>query len=272
MFTSLTYNMKGFDTSVDYVRSEVDVSKPDIVFLQETWHLSNACDKLSTLHKDYMYFEQSGMDSNSTIIFGRPKGGLAIMFKRSLAGYMSKLETNSHRVCAAHMKGDGTDILIVNAYMPCDNRRCNYVNPEYQNAIESIDMLTAQHPESEYMIGADWNTDIGRRNAQTLCFYEFIERNGLLLCWNHRNSKQDYAYINHDLGHCSCVDHFILSMGLYESINACTINISPLNPSDHCVVELSLGYDVYTGTKCNVQFTKGKLAWHKAKDMEIQRY
>ena len=48
--------------------------------------------------------------------------------------------------------------------------------------------------------------------------------------------------------------------------------ISPLNPSDHCVVELSLGYDVYTGTKCNVQFTKGKLAWHKAKDIEIQRY
>ena len=58
-------------------------------------------------------------------------------------------------------------------------------------------------------------------------------------------------------------------MGLYESINACTINISPLNPSDHCVVELSLGYDVYTGTKCNVQFTKGKLAWHKAKDIDI---
>ena len=56
------------------------------------------------------------------------------------------------------------------------------------------------------------------------------------------------------------------------TINACTINISPLNPSDHCVVELSLGYDVYTGTKCNVQFTKGKLAWHKAKDIEIQRY
>ena len=54
--------------------------------------------------------------------------------------------------------------------MPCDNRRCNYVNPEYQSVIESIDVLIVQHPESEYMIGADWNTDIGRRNAQTLCF------------------------------------------------------------------------------------------------------
>ena len=58
----------------------------------------------------------------------------------------------------------------MNAYMPCDNRRCNYVNPEYQSVIESIDVLIAQHPESEYMIGADWNTDIGRRNAQTLVF------------------------------------------------------------------------------------------------------
>ena len=126
------------------------LSKPDVVFLQETWHLSNACEKLGTLHKDYTYFEQSGIDSNSTIILGRPKGDLAILFKRSLAGYMSKLETNSHRVCAAHMKRDCIDILIINAYMPCDNRRCNYVNPEYQSVIESIDVLIAQHPESEY--------------------------------------------------------------------------------------------------------------------------
>ncbi len=135
----------------------------------------------------------------------------------------------------------------IHAVTPCDNRRCDYVNHEYQSVIESIDVLIAQHPESEYMIGADWNilSDIGRRNAQTLCFYEFIDINGLLLCWNHRNSKQDFTYyVNHDLGHCSCVDHFILLMALYESIHTCSTNISPLNPSDHCVVKLTLGYDV----------------------------
>ena len=76
------------------------------------------------------------------------------------------------------MKRGGINILIIHAYMPCDNRRCNYVNPEYHNVIESIDVLVAQHPESEYMTGADWNIDIGRRNAHTLCFYEFIEING----------------------------------------------------------------------------------------------
>ena len=51
MFTSLTYNMKRFYTSVDHIRSEIDVGKPDVVFLQETWHLSNASEKLGTLHK-----------------------------------------------------------------------------------------------------------------------------------------------------------------------------------------------------------------------------
>ena len=55
----------------------------------------------------------TGIDSNPTIILGRPKGGLAILFKRSLAGYMCKLETNSHRVCAAHMKRDGIDIYTI---------------------------------------------------------------------------------------------------------------------------------------------------------------
>ena len=122
-----------------------------------------------------------------------------------------------------------------------------------------------------------------------------------------RNSKQDFTYVNHDLGHCSCVDHFILSMVLIKfmyvlsmlflciSISenttgglALSHNISALNPSDHCVVKLTLGYDVYAGTTCNVQFTKGTLSAlasaccppltlqihmkHKAKDIDIQRY
>ena len=33
-----------------------------------------------------MYFEQSGIDSNSTITFGRPKGGLAIIVKKEFSG------------------------------------------------------------------------------------------------------------------------------------------------------------------------------------------
>ena len=41
---------------------------------------------------------------------------------------------------------------------------------------------------------------------QTMCFKLFIERNSLVLCCNHIKSKKDYTYMNHELGHNSCVD------------------------------------------------------------------
>ena len=73
MFTVFTYNMKGFHTNVDFIRSEIREHKPDVVMLQETWHLSNSYQHLSSVHKDYMYVEQSGVDSQTEILI---RGGL----------------------------------------------------------------------------------------------------------------------------------------------------------------------------------------------------
>ena len=36
-------------------------------------------------------------------------------------------------------------------------------------------MLIAQHTESEHMMGADWNTDIGRRNAQKYVLRNLVD-------------------------------------------------------------------------------------------------
>ena len=186
-------------------------SLTDVVMLQETWHLSNSYQHLSSVHKDYMYVEQSGVDSQTEILSGRPKGGLAIFCKSSLAGYVTKVHSDSRRVCAIRLHTNDTDVVIINAYMPCDNRRANVVNPEYQDVID-------------FIIGADWNTDTERMNAQTRCFNEFVERNGLLLCWNHLNARKDYTYVNHELGHNSRVDHFLISTSLYDLIDKCSVD------------------------------------------------
>ena len=74
--------------------------------------------------------------------------------------------------------------------------------------------------------------------------------------------------MNHDLGHTSCVDHFVMSRELYDCIEGCSVNISPLKTSDHCVVKLVLGYDVILQIRANgeVNFTEGNIAWHRLTD------
>ena len=87
--------------------------------------------------------------------------------------------------------------------------------------------------------------------CSALCFYEFLERRVLLLCLNNIYSKLYYAHVN-GLGHRSCVDHSLLSESLYEFITECSVNVSPLNTSDHWNRMYTLARWIYTQRERNV--------------------
>ena len=51
------------------------------------------------------------------------------------------------------------------------------------------------------------------------------------------------------------------------------MDISPLNPSDHCVVKLSLRYDVLIASiNRGVQYDVDKIAWHKVTGVDVTLY
>ena len=76
--------MKGFRNSADYLNDTIQQEKPDIICLQETWHMKNACDYFGNLHDDYLFVEQSGMDYRENILAGRPYGGVAILYRKAI--------------------------------------------------------------------------------------------------------------------------------------------------------------------------------------------
>ena len=52
----------------------------------------------------------------------------------------------------------------------------------------------------------------GDFNAQTQCLNDFVSRNNLAVSWDHENSvRYPTYYVNTDLSHFSCIDHFIVS-------------------------------------------------------------
>ena len=79
-----TLNCEGLRRSKDYIRTYLDNNSCDILALQETWHLDNNIDCFSTIHDNYMYTAISGVDASKKILVGRPNGGVAILFKKSL--------------------------------------------------------------------------------------------------------------------------------------------------------------------------------------------
>ena len=115
---TLSYNMTGFRTGADYIKDVIRQSEPTIVFLQETWHLANACNHLGQIDDDYFFIECSGVDCSNAIMSGRPSGGVVILYKKSIAGSINKVTSSSNRICSVLLSSkDGlNDILFINIW------------------------------------------------------------------------------------------------------------------------------------------------------------
>ena len=56
--------------------------------------------RLGSISTDYMYTAISGVDSGHHILRGKPHGGVGILYKKSLAKYVSHIKSVNRRVCA----------------------------------------------------------------------------------------------------------------------------------------------------------------------------
>ena len=85
-----TLNCEGVVRSTDYIKLFMDETSCDILCLQEMWLHENDLVKLCKINSNYMNTGVSGM-SSSQILRGRPYGGTAILFKKSLAHYVTPI-------------------------------------------------------------------------------------------------------------------------------------------------------------------------------------
>ena len=196
------------------------------------------------------------------------------MYKKDIAGDIVRVTTDSKQICAIPLKSKCgyKDLVTISVYMPCDNRRACTVNTEFCDTLQRIEQIMYDHDNANSLICGDWNTDPGRRNDPTHAFNEFIVRNNLHLCWNHPRSQHGDTYVNHSLNHNSCIDHFILSEAVFQSVQECIIYDSPLNPSDRCNVGLCVTWDIESQATVKRVHMAEKVAWHRVNDTDIEQH
>ena len=74
-------------------------SSCDILCLQETWHLDENINLFNTINTNYLYTAISGVDSRAKILSGRPKGGVSILYKKSLSNKIKHITSYNRCVC-----------------------------------------------------------------------------------------------------------------------------------------------------------------------------
>ena len=91
----------------------------NIIFLQETWLASDELQLLSTMHDQFYSQGVSAMDVRDGICRGRPYGGLAVMWRKSLGG-CEVIDMPTPRIMCLQIRNKDNAIALFNIYMPCD--------------------------------------------------------------------------------------------------------------------------------------------------------
>ena len=266
-------NCDGFVWNKKYVYEFLSDSKTDILCVQETWLLDHQLNMLNTLHEDYIGCGVSGTDSSKELIRGHPPGGTAILWRKDIAHKVKLVKSENQRVCAVKYNDAENNILIVCVYMPCDTGAINIINQEFEVVTNHIENIISRDVWHNVVLCGDWNCEFKRRSAQVRQLSEFIETNSLFVCWDNVHAKKDNTYNYIELNQSSCLDHFMLSEGVFNVMTACSVIHNGCNLSKHsvvlCVFHLDAMLRLKTGKNCD---KSEKILWHKVTDENIQQY
>ncbi len=266
-----TYNIEGFnDTKVSYLQQVINQN--DIILLQEHWlfdcqsHLLNEC--LDNVNSHCI----SGMNADYALSRGRRFGGCAILWNISLKCSVEPIVCSNNRLCVVKVIFDSYSIIVCNMYMPCDNTGdINTYNEVWADAINICNAHDAQY----VIFAGDLNTDLTRHNsAHTTGLIDLCRSENFTCVKTHPQCQIDYSYESKINGQKSCLDHFIISDNLHDSVQSCYVAHDYDNMSDHSVVYLNLllNFDVSHILVDTVIENVSKPMWWKASHGNIVNY
>ena len=211
-----SYNCKHFkDAGLKYY--EDILKKANIIFLQEHCLYEKQFSNFYAVG-DIGFIGVSAMD-DSVLRLGRPFGGCAILWKNELNCSFKKIECYTSRICAAICTlANGLNILVINTYLPCDDRYQSENYYELADILGKLICLIQDHRYDAVIVGGDLNCDFTRRTPHVSAVREFIAAADLSLCTSHSIAEVDYTFECKASGHFSLIDHFIGSKNLYNNL------------------------------------------------------
>ena len=160
----ISYNCRGWRGSSPYVSDLL--SSCDILLIQEHWLFRENFNVLN-ISDQFIYTAVSGMDS-SNLLVGRPFGGCAIMYRKSLLACVKSIPTNSKRFCAVRLiDSNNFIILLINVYMPTDYGT-SVSNVEFISCLSEIEAFIDSQSFDSLIIGGDFNVDFSRASNNSL--------------------------------------------------------------------------------------------------------
>ena len=250
---------------------KTSLNKCHFLFVQEH------CLYLSQLPEFYelghiLYHGNSAMDESKCNI-GRPNGGCAIIWHAGLNCSVTPVDHVNNRMCCVKVAfANGLTALMINVYMPCDERYQGDNYNELENLVSDIMSVLNDYDCDIYILGGDLNADFHRNTPHVNFIKNMLQAVNLRSGISHVCSNVDYTFESKGTGTRSVIDHLCFSDNVFHSLSAFCTEQSIENPSDHdllmCCLEIA---DVSNTIKVSRAF-KPRAAWYKASSVNINEY
>ena len=248
---------------------------PGIWMAQETWLSEAQIPRLKELGVQYV--ARSGMEHavSTSILRGRPFGGVSIAWSPELNHLISPLTNYKHgRVVGVELDAGETQLLFITVYMPYFNAsRRDECIVETIEVISMLETILADHPNHLTLIGGDFNTELNGSSPFDDQWKEFAEKKSLAFCRS-SFSPSAFTYHHESLDQKKFIDHFLVSKKVIDSgkIGDFKILEDADNFSDHLPILLSISIPISSPNKTTATDAKKLLNWKKVSDEKKLEY
>lgn len=198
-----------------------------IVCIQEHWLLPFELSILNNIHPDFIAVGTSAVDI-SIKLSGRPFGGTAIFYRRSLSHVIEVIDTGCTRLSAVKLLTNIGPTLIISVYMPVDKGDAESLEL-YTDICAKVSALYSVHDVVNLIVAGDFNSPVGSRFNS--CIMQYAGDNNLKLVDVDRLCDA-YTYYSDIDNHASWLDHCLCSRALSDAV--CDVKIgNEFVSSDH---------------------------------------
>ncbi len=234
----ISYNCRGWNNGSLLVR---DLLKScDLCLIQEHWLFDEQLFNLN-IDSEFLSVGVSGMDS-SAFLLGRPYGGCAILFRKSLINRIKMLNSHSKRFCAVKLEDSiGSVILLINVYLPTDYSTSVSFG-DYLIALGELEGFIDSQCYDHLLIAGDFNVDFDRGGSNEQLLQHFMSNyNVSSIDLTFRQSVL-YTYQRDSSSITSWLDHILCDPPTAVRVsNVKRLDVSS-NLSDHSPLEFSLAF------------------------------
>lgn len=269
-FNMMCWNATGIMSSSTYLCDVLNKHAIDICGIAEHWLFDNNLLFLESI--DNMYCSHAVSDYSLALPSNRRvgKGGVALLWKRSINHMITPLEIEDDRIIGIRVQINPENILYVfEVYVPCSNHGID----SFKKYIEKIENLFYKYNhKGMVLVMGDFNAELKTHSRRGAHFVDTTRRNNITSI-NDTFLQNTYTNYSYSSGSGSTIDHILISKEKLDLISSTLIpDDDALNVSSHRPIMCTLSLQIQN--KVITHETKGQMCinWSKVKQEHIIDY